>query len=136
MTALVDTNIWLAALVEADDLHAIGVIALDEEPEALLPGVVLPELAYMLQRDNHHPALSQFMRDVATNKLPLIETTPTDLGRAAELLEKYADARVDFVDCVIVALAERLNITRILTLDRRHFMLFRPKHCAAFELLP
>jgi predicted nucleic acid-binding protein len=26
--------------------------------------------------------------------------------------------------------------SRLLTLDRRHFDLFRPQHCAAFEILP
>lgn len=36
----------------------------------------------------------------------------------------------------IVAIAERLNVRRILTLDRRHFSVIRPQHCAAFELLP
>ena len=51
-------------------------------------------------------------------------------------MSRYADARIDYVDCMIVALAERLGVTRILTLDQRHFRLFRPRHCPAFELLP
>lgn len=33
-------------------------------------------------------------------------------------------------------MAERLNIERILTLDRRDFSIIKPKHCAAFEILP
>jgi predicted nucleic acid-binding protein len=41
-----------------------------------------------------------------------------------------------FVDAIIVAIAERLNITRVLTLDVRDFRMFSPRHCAAFELLP
>ncbi|MEI2690592.1 MAG: hypothetical protein V9H69_13160 [Anaerolineae bacterium] len=36
----------------------------------------------------------------------------------------------------IVAIAERLKAQRILTLDRRHFGLMRPRHCTAFEILP
>ena len=59
-----------------------------------------------------------------------------DLSRAVKLLDEYADARLDFVDATIVAIAERLNIRRILTLDRRHFRIIRPHHCEAFELLP
>jgi len=58
------------------------------------------------------------------------------LARASELLITYKDTRIDFVDCVIVAMAERLNITPILTIDRRHFTIVRPKHCAYFEILP
>jgi predicted nucleic acid-binding protein len=40
------------------------------------------------------------------------------------------------VDALIVAMAERLNIIRLLTLDRRDFQIIRPKHCGSFELLP
>jgi predicted nucleic acid-binding protein len=56
--------------------------------------------------------------------------------RSAELLKQYADAKLDFIDALIAAMAERLNIRRLLTLDRRDFQLIRPRHCAGFELLP
>ncbi len=64
--------------------------------------------------------------------------TPTveDYRRAAEVLRKYNDANIDFADALIVSIAERLNITKILTVDRRHFGAFKPRHCAAFEILP
>jgi hypothetical protein len=39
-------------------------------------------------------------------------------------------------EVTVVATAERLKITRILTTDRRDFSLVRPRHCSAFELLP
>jgi predicted nucleic acid-binding protein len=55
---------------------------------------------------------------------------------ALDILEKYSDSRIDFVDACIMALAERLSITRILTFDHRDFGLYRPAHCEAFELLP
>lgn len=51
-------------------------------------------------------------------------------------MRQYADAKLDFVDAIIAAIAERLNITRILTLDQRDFRLIRPRHCEAFEILP
>ena len=64
--------------------------------------------------------------------------TPTkeDYLRCGEILRQYSDADLDFVDALIVAVAERLNITRLLTLDRRDFQIIRPKHCSSFELLP
>jgi predicted nucleic acid-binding protein len=79
---------------------------------------------------------SLFLRALVAEEPELIQTAPADYTRAAEILERYADSRIDFVDCMIAAMAERLNITRILTLDQRHFRLFRPNHCDAFELLP
>jgi predicted nucleic acid-binding protein len=48
----------------------------------------------------------------------------------------YADTHLDFVDASLVAMAERLNIHRILTLDRRDFTIIRPKHYPHFEILP
>ena len=136
MTALLDTGVLLAAIAENDDLHEVCALALEEEPEPLLPEVVLPELSYLMVRDVDYPTLVQFLRSVGAGDLRLVSLTPADVVRAAEILEQYADAHVDFVDCAIVALAERLNITRILTVDRRHFTLFRPRHCPAFELIP
>jgi len=48
----------------------------------------------------------------------------------------YADARLDFVDCCIMALTERLDIRRVATFDRRDFSIFRPNHGDYLELLP
>jgi predicted nucleic acid-binding protein len=52
------------------------------------------------------------------------------------VLQKYADANIGFVDASIVAIAERLDVRTIATTDRRHFSMFRPKHCRGFELVP
>ena len=62
--------------------------------------------------------------------------TATDLERVNQILEQYADSQLDFVDAVIVAISERLRITRVLTLDRRDFSIMRPRHCDYFEILP
>ncbi len=59
-----------------------------------------------------------------------------DLARAHEILDRYQSLNLDFVDSVIVALAERLNVRTILTLDQRHFRVVRPRHIPAFEILP
>jgi len=90
----------------------------------------------LILRELGYPTLTKFLRAVAAGEMTQVQSTPPDLARAAELLEKYADNKVDFVDCVIVAMAERLNLTRVLTVDRRHFTVFRPKHCEYFEIAP
>ena len=56
--------------------------------------------------------------------------------RSAEIIRQYAYANLDFGDALIAATAERLNIKRLLTLDRRDFQLIRPRDCDGFELLP
>lgn len=62
--------------------------------------------------------------------------TLADLARCIELIEQYADSAIGLVDASLVAIAERLRIRRVLTLDRRHFLMFRPRHCDAFEVVP
>lgn len=59
-----------------------------------------------------------------------------DLARMAELLWQYSDLPLGTVDASIVALAERLNVSRIATLDHRDFAVVRPRHVEAFELVP
>ena len=66
----------------------------------------------------------------------LVEPTIADFQRAAAVVRQYRDSQIDFVDAVLVAIAERLNIVRILTIDARHFRMFRPKHCPGFDILP
>ena len=64
------------------------------------------------------------------------ELTIADLRRSLDLMRRYEDAQIGFVDATVVAIAERLKLQRILTTDRRDFSLVRPCHCKQFELLP
>ncbi|MFC6074290.1 hypothetical protein [Microbispora bryophytorum] len=52
------------------------------------------------------------------------------------LVETYASLPLGAVDASVVAVAERLGITEVATLDRRHFTVVRPQHTGAFMLLP
>jgi predicted nucleic acid-binding protein len=53
-----------------------------------------------------------------------------------ELVETYADVPLGATDASVVAVAERLGIAEIATLDHRHFRAIRPRHVSAFTLLP
>jgi predicted nucleic acid-binding protein len=59
-----------------------------------------------------------------------------DFVRMAQLVEQYRDFPLGGTDASVVALAERLQASVIVTLDRRHFAAVRPRHREAFELLP
>lgn len=136
MAALLDTGFLLAIIAENDPYHSDCVRALKNERQVILPDIVLPELAYLVLRDMDHHTLALFLRSVGAGPVDYVATTRPDLMRAADLPEQYADNRIDFVDCVLVAMAERLNIFRILTIDRRHFSILRPRHISAFEIIP
>ena len=87
-------------------------------------------------RDLGAGALADFIDSLPDSGFRLVEPTTIDFRRSSAIIRQYADANIDFADAILVAMAERLNITKILTIDQRHFRLFRPKHCTAFELFP
>lgn len=136
MTSLIDTGFLLAVLDEKDFQHRACTTALEAEIAPYLPEAVLPELAYLVLRDLGYRVWITFLNSIAEGELPLLSTELQDIKRAAEILEKYSDSKIDYVDAVIMAIAERLKIKRILTVDRRDFTLFRPRHCDAFEIIP
>jgi predicted nucleic acid-binding protein len=136
MSALLDTGFLLAVLDADDDLHPACVAALLAEPQPLVPDVILPELAYMLLRERGYAALIRFLQSLLDGEMRTERTIRADVARSTELLAKYADNRVGFVDCVLVAMAERLAIRTFLTVDQRHFQMFRPRHCPYFEVIP
>ncbi|WTY93308.1 hypothetical protein OG589_39230 [Sphaerisporangium sp. NBC_01403] len=51
------------------------------------------------------------------------------------LVEAYAGLPLGAVDASVIAVAERLGITEVATLDRRHFTVVRPWHTTALVLL-
>ena len=60
---------------------------------------------------------------------------PDDLRKTVELMEKYSDIPMDYADATLVLLAEQLNVSDILTLDRRGFTVFRSFRNKPFHLI-
>jgi predicted nucleic acid-binding protein len=137
MAALVDTGILLALANRRDANHQAAVALFTSLREALLVSTpVLTEAAYLVNRVLGVEAETALVAGIGRGEMQLEELTRDDCLRAAELLRVYSEARIGFVDASLVAVAERLKIRRVLTLDRRHFAMIRPRHCASFELLP
>jgi predicted nucleic acid-binding protein len=79
---------------------------------------------------------ARFLRQVSLGRPPVIDPVAADYARAAELVEQYADFPLGTVDALIAAMAERLKVTTLFTLDQRHFGVIRPRHCDVFTLVP
>lgn len=75
-------------------------------------------------------------RSLADERYHIEAPVESDLLRAAELIERYADLPLGGTDALVVAAAERHRIVQVATLDHRHFRVVRPRHCDAFELVP
>ncbi|MFN8488460.1 MAG: PIN domain-containing protein [Caldilineaceae bacterium] len=137
MAALVDTSFLFALSNRNDQSHiACANVARTLRTRLIVPLTVLPEVAYLLDTRLGHTVMQQFVSQMAAPGWTLEAVDQSDLKRAAAILQAYQDMRLDFVDATLIAIAERLNIQQILTLDQRHFRIVRPTHCSAFELLP
>lgn len=56
--------------------------------------------------------------------------------RIRELMKKYRDLPMDLADAALVSVAEQERISRIFTLDRRDFQLYRPHRMGRFQIIP
>lgn len=137
ISALLDASFLVALGYPRDHNHAHAKqFAAQGDIRLLLPDIVLPEVMYNLRRVGGTRAALHFGGMLAVQGHPLISLTSSDFVRAIEIMRTYLDADLDMVDCCITALAERMNVTRICTFDRRDFSIIRPRHAEYFELLP
>jgi predicted nucleic acid-binding protein len=132
-----DTGPLLAALDRDDPDHDPCASLLEaSEEDLLVPGLVLGELNYWCRKIGLMRAWLTFLEDVEAGAWRLAWPTGAELRRARELEQQYASLDLGVVDASIIALAERLNEPKIVTLDYRHFSVVRPLHVPALRLLP
>ena len=104
----------------------------------IVPGLVLAEVDYFLrgERKVMRKLIAEIF-DPATRyeyELPL----PSDIARALELDARFRELSLGLVDGTVVAVAERRQVYRVLTTDRRDFSAIRvgPRLTRALDLLP
>jgi hypothetical protein len=135
--ALVDTGIIYALADKADAWHRRAVESAGGFTGRLIvPLSVIPEACYLLNTYLGPSAEIAFLGALLHREMSVEPVTTPDIARAAGILKRYEDANIGFVDASLVAVAERMGITTILTTDRRHFSLVKPAHCPALSLLP
>jgi len=136
ITAIADTG-FIVALTNIKDTHHQNVKAVYvNQRKILLPQTVLAEVAYLLAREAGTSLVVNFLRSLMASRFELVSLIEEDITTIANILDQYQSSRIDFVDASVMAVAERYDLTTILTIDRRDFSLYRPKHCAAFTILP
>lgn len=134
---IIDTGVIYALADRKDDWHAAAASFMsDFRGRLFVPSTVVPEACYLLNTYLGQDAEMGLIQSLINREMVLEHSTTQDLVRIAELLKKYHDTNIGFVDASVVALAERLKICGILTTDRRHFAAIKPQHCKEFKLLP
>jgi predicted nucleic acid-binding protein len=97
--------------------------------------LVITEVTYLLATRLGVEPEVRFLGDLAAGNLIPEPVAAADWLRIAELVARYRDLPLGTVDASVIAAAERLSITELATLDRRHFSVVQPT-AGAFHLLP
>ena len=135
LTALADTSGIIALLDRSDRQHQVA-IKIFQNYRLIVPSTALPEIDYLASKYLGEPSARAFLQDLADGFYAHQPVDLTDIQAAIAIMKQYQGVPLGIVDSSIVALAERYQISRILTLDRRHFSLIQPKKLPYLELLP
>jgi predicted nucleic acid-binding protein len=100
----------------------------------VVPALVVAEATYLVGRRLGAKAEAAFLRGLGETEVE--PPRSDDWDRIAELVDEYGDLPLGGTDASVIALAERLDTPVVITLDRRHFTVVRPRHREALELLP
>lgn len=122
MAVLLDTGIVYAYYDRSDRWHQAAAALLSSEIGGLLlPGPVVPEVDHLLGVRLGREARRVFYRALVDANFLLVDVPQDKIGRVEEIDRQFADLDLGFVDAAIVALAESLGVSKVATVDRRHF---------------
>ncbi len=115
-----DTSALYALLNRRDRAHTAAVAALEDDPGPyLVPAATLGEVAYLVEERLGINVLDLLLADLESGAYTL-DCGEADLGRARQLVKRYEDLALGFVDAAVIACAERTG-GRVLTFDLRDF---------------
>jgi predicted nucleic acid-binding protein len=134
---LVDTGPLVAYVNRNDPDHARCAALLESRPDDLLvTPYVITEACYLVEKYVGAEAEINLVEALAAGDLTQVEITPGDLIRMAELMRQYVGFPLGVADASVFAVAERLNLDEVASLDERHFRAVVPSHVTALKLLP
>lgn len=124
------------ALIHADDRHHASCRdALERIREPLVTvWPVITEAMYLL--DFSAEAQDALWRLLEREAVKILSLDAGDVPRMRELMRKYRDLPMDLADAALVRAAERERASRVFTIDRRDFEVYRPRGIRRFTILP
>ena len=133
---LLDTSGLLALLDAGEPTHRQALAAISGKHPLMVTDLILAETDYLVLKRLGVKAEQELLDQILEGAFLREPISVDDLRRAREIVKRYADAAVGLTDATAMAVAERLSIEEVLTLDRRHFSPFRTRKGRALELLP
>jgi hypothetical protein len=128
-----DTGALLDYLVASAPDHRAFRTAIDSARARYIPGLVLAEVDYFLR--GARQAMRALIADIRRGAFLYAPPTEAQLSRALAIDAAYPALALGLVDASIVALAEELGVTRLLTRDVRNFSTVRLGDGRGFDLV-
>jgi predicted nucleic acid-binding protein len=133
---LIDAGPLIAILNRRDKHHAECARIIESLNCAFYTTLsVLTEAMYIVRDRVGWAAQEALWKMILRGDLVLQHPSPGELLRMSELMDKYNDRPMDFADASLVALAERLSLTKIFTVDRSDFSTYRLSGKKPFTIL-
>jgi predicted nucleic acid-binding protein len=134
--AIIDTSAIVGLVDKSCQQHGrISDIVNKTDLKLIVPSPVIPEACYMLSKKFGFVIEIRFLEEIISVNLQIEILKFSDILRIVEILKKYKSLNIGFVDGSIVAIAERLKINQILTLDNKHFGAMIPVGFDYFDIL-
>lgn len=133
--AVVDAGPLIATADASDPEHERCLRVLERRDlDLVIPTLALAEVAHLISRDAGARAEAAFLRGLGRFAIeaPASDEWPV----IADLVERYADARLGTTDAATIVLADRLGTDLIVTLDHRHFAAVESPMGRRFRVLP
>jgi predicted nucleic acid-binding protein len=133
---VLDTSVVLAFMDRRDANHDIVRNWMGANGEELVSTpLVVAELDHLVQRYGGAVAAKALREDLG-NGAYQVEWWPTAMHDTITLAEAHESMQIGLTDASLLALAARVQSTRIATLDERHLRAVKPPLGDAFTLLP
>ena len=129
----VDSGPFVAWLNARDRQHARAVAFFKSRRERMVTTwPVITEVCHLAPQ----PARAAFLRWIAAGGASVFHLPDEQSAALADLIDQYDDLPMDLADAALVRVAERERISRVFTVDRRDFTLYRPSRIGRFQIVP
>lgn len=135
---IVDSGVLVAAADRNDpDFATCSSLLETDDGPLVTTATVIAEAAYLIDRQVGPAGEVALYTSIIEQALAVEAMTGADWTRVREVIDRYQDLRLGGTDAglIAIAIAERLGVTRIVTLDHRQFRVVRPAHCEALTIL-
>jgi predicted nucleic acid-binding protein len=137
LALILDTGPLFAAMDRSDADHERCAALVESANEPIvIPAPVIVEIDWLSGQRLLPDAFLSLLEDIRDKRLAVEDLRIDDYERVRELVDRYRELRLGFVDAAVLSIVERLREAKLATLDHPHFAVVRPRHVPTLRLLP